>query len=112
MKKFLYLLSALVLSACAGEKTVPVLHVEGGDIQGVTTEKEGVYVYKGIPYAAPPIGENRWRAPQPVVAWEVVRMCLGKCSDRRTIVLWLGMYALCVWIPMLWSMTSAILCLI
>ena len=56
MKKFLYLLSALVLSACAGEKTVPVLHVEGGDIQGVTTEKEGVYVYKGIPYAAPPIG--------------------------------------------------------
>ena len=75
MKKFLYLLSALVLSACAGEKTVPVLHVEGGDIQGVTTEKEGVYVYKGIPYAAPPIGENRWRAPQPVVAWEGVRMC-------------------------------------
>lgn len=75
MKKFLYLLSALVLSACTGEKTVPVLHVEGGDIQGVTTEKEGVYVYKGIPYAAPPIGENRWRAPQPVVAWEGVRMC-------------------------------------
>ena len=75
MKKFLVLLSVLALSACAGQKPNPVLHVEGGDIQGVLTEKEGVYAYKGIPYAAPPIGENRWRAPQPVVAWEGVKIC-------------------------------------
>ena len=32
----------------------PVLTVEGGKIQGLLTETEGVYVYKGIPYAAPP----------------------------------------------------------
>lgn len=75
MKKFLIILSVLALSACAGQKTTPVLHVEGGDIQGVMAEKEGVHVYKGIPYAAPPIGENRWKAPQPVVPWEGVRLC-------------------------------------
>ena len=75
MKKVLILLSVLALAACSGRKANPVLHVEGGDIQGVVTEKEGVYAYKGIPYAAPPIGENRWRAPQPVVAWEGVRIC-------------------------------------
>lgn len=75
MKKFLALLSVLVLAACSGQKPNPVLHVEGGDIQGVITEKEGVYAYKGIPYAAPPVGQNRWKAPQPVVAWEGVRIC-------------------------------------
>lgn len=41
-------------------------------MQGVKADIEGVYVYKGIPFAAPPIGENRWRAPQPVVPWDGV----------------------------------------
>ena len=71
----LCLVSALALFGCAKEAPVPVLTVEGGQIQGVKTEKKGVYVYKGIPYAAPPIGALRWKAPQPVVPWEGVRMC-------------------------------------
>ncbi|MBQ3655861.1 MAG: carboxylesterase family protein [Bacteroidales bacterium] len=54
---------------------LPVLTIEGGQVQGVNTEKEGVIVYKGIPYAAPPIGENRWRAPQPVIPWKGVKVC-------------------------------------
>ena len=53
----------------------PVLTIEGGQIQGVDTDIEGVVVYKGIPYAAPPIGENRWKAPQPVVPWKGVKVC-------------------------------------
>ena len=65
----------MALAACSQVKECPVLEIEGGKIQGVTADKEGVYVYKGIPYAAPPIGENRWRAPQPVIPWEGVRMC-------------------------------------
>ena len=39
-------------------------------MQGVEADIEGVYVYRGIPYAAPPIRELRWKAPQPVVPWE------------------------------------------
>ena len=74
MKRIIFcLFSALMLLGCA--KEVPVLTVEGGQIQGVKAEKKGLYVYKGIPYAAPPIGDLRWKEPQPVVPWEGVRMC-------------------------------------
>ena len=52
----------------------PVLTVDGGRIEGVMDE-EGVAVYKGIPYAAPPVGDLRWRKPQPVQPWQGVRKC-------------------------------------
>ena len=76
MRKLWLLLPLLALfgfKAFAAEN--PVLKIEGGQIQGVTTDNPGVYVYKGIPYAAPPIGDLRWKEPQPVVAWEGIRQC-------------------------------------
>ena len=45
---------------------------EGGVIQG--TVEDGLAVYRGIPYAAPPVGDLRWRAPQPPATWQGVRM--------------------------------------
>ena len=53
----------------------PVLTVEGGRIQGVRAENPGVFVYRGIPYAAPPIGELRWQEPHQVVPWDSIRQC-------------------------------------
>jgi para-nitrobenzyl esterase len=47
------------------------LKVDGGQIAGV--EVDGVHVFKGIPFAAPPIGDLRWKPPQPVVAWTGVK---------------------------------------
>jgi para-nitrobenzyl esterase len=41
--------------------------VTGGTVVGETVD--GINTFKGIPYAAPPVGELRWKAPQPVVAW-------------------------------------------
>lgn len=44
--------------------------VEGGLVEG--TVEDGLNVYKGIPFAAPPVGDLRWKAPQAVVPWEGV----------------------------------------
>ncbi|MBN1767726.1 MAG: carboxylesterase family protein [Prolixibacteraceae bacterium] len=52
----------------------PVLTVDGGQIQGVSTATDGVIAYKGVPFAAPPVGELRWREPQPVEPWEGVKI--------------------------------------
>ena len=71
MKKLLLLAAAtLCLWACAKPGQVKVT---GGVIQGEVLED--MTVYKGIPFAAPPVGDFRWKAPQPVVAWSGVREC-------------------------------------
>ena len=72
MKKVFYLLLfALGLYSCESN---PVLTIEGGQVQGVKADIKGVYVYRGIPYAAPPIKGLRWKAPQPVVPWKGVKI--------------------------------------
>lgn len=48
---------------------------ENGKVRGIPSADPRVTVYKGIPFAAPPTGKNRWRAPQPAADWEGVREC-------------------------------------
>ncbi|HKP13248.1 MAG TPA: carboxylesterase family protein [Blastocatellia bacterium] len=75
MKRHLTAL-ALILAAVLVRPvaaTNDIIKVEGGLISG--TAAEGVRSYKGIPFAAPPVGDLRWKAPQPVVSWEGVRAC-------------------------------------
>src|SRR6266404_2149106 len=49
------------------------VHVEGGVLSGVPGSNPEVRVYKGVPFAAPPVGDLRWRAPKPVNKWNGVR---------------------------------------
>ena len=74
MKKILLLLSALVLFGCSHAVVSPVLTITGGQVQGVPTDIPGVIVFRGLPYAAPPLGDLRWKEPQPVVPWEGVKI--------------------------------------
>ena len=45
---------------------------ENGLVRGIEAADPRITAFKGIPFAAPPVGENRWRAPQPVRDWEGV----------------------------------------
>ena len=62
MKKIIFSLLALaaIMVGCQQQKSEnPVLSIEGGQVQGVEADIEGVFVYRGIPSAAPPIRELR-----------------------------------------------------
>ncbi|MBO4903947.1 MAG: carboxylesterase family protein [Lachnospiraceae bacterium] len=48
---------------------------ENGKVEGLPADDPRVTVFRGIPFAAPPVGENRWKAPQPCADWEGVRKC-------------------------------------
>lgn len=49
--------------------------VDGGAISGTLGEGADVRIFRGIPFAAPPTGANRWREPQPIVPWQGTRAC-------------------------------------
>ena len=49
------------------------VRLDAGLVAGGETSPSGVRVFRGLPFAAPPVGENRWRAPQPVEPWDGVR---------------------------------------
>jgi para-nitrobenzyl esterase len=51
------------------------LRIESGVISGLRNEGTKISIYKGIPFAAPPIGPLRWKAPQPVKSWTGIRKC-------------------------------------
>ncbi len=61
---------ALLTAAPVVAQTAPV-RVETGLVRGVADD--GLTIYRGIPYAAPPVGPLRWSAPQPAAKWDGVR---------------------------------------
>ncbi len=70
------LIAALIMiigvAACSAPSTVSTMvEVAGGTIEGV--EENGIFSFKGVPFAAPPVGDLRWKSPQPVVPWEGVK---------------------------------------
>ena len=66
------LLSASLMSV-AQDAAGPVVKIAAGSVQGKLLPKADEAVFKGIPYAQPPVGDLRWREPQPVKAWKGVR---------------------------------------
>jgi para-nitrobenzyl esterase len=71
MKKTYMALMTTLFMAGFGLAQQPVpIQVEGGLVRG--TLEDGLTVYRGIPFAAPPVGDLRWRAPQPPAKWDGV----------------------------------------
>jgi para-nitrobenzyl esterase len=77
MKKIsiLFLLTVYTMTTVLGqngkENTPLQVRISNGILEGV--DESGIRSFKGIPFAAPPVGEFRWREPQPVKNWEGVR---------------------------------------
>jgi para-nitrobenzyl esterase len=74
MKKITFFLLVQFTCMTAFAQTGKQVKIENGIVESVT-EKSGVNSFKGIPFAQPPIGELRWKEPQPVNNWTGVRKC-------------------------------------
>ncbi len=55
---------------------IKMTRTENGLVRGVAAADPRIIAYKGIPFAAPPIGDLRWKAPQPATHWAGVRECI------------------------------------
>ncbi len=80
--------SALILALAAAPATAQMATVEQGAIEGKTLAT-GVRAWLGVPFAAPPVRDLRWRAPQPAAAWQgtyhadrAAPMCLQPLRNR------------------------------
>jgi len=68
MKKLLFL-TLISFSTFAQS----IIQTANGKVEGYL--KENLRIFKGIPFAAPPVGEFRWKAPQPVQSWSGIKKC-------------------------------------
>lgn len=66
-----FTLAALTLQGCSKAPSSTTAKVTGGTVQG--SESGKIIAFKGIPYAAPPVGDYRWRSPQPVPKWQGIK---------------------------------------
>jgi para-nitrobenzyl esterase len=81
---FMLLMIVGIVSSCTGSRINDIRHqvkVENGLLTGLPGKDSSITVFKGVPYAAPPVGDLRWRPPQPPVKWHGVRHTNEYCSS-------------------------------
>jgi para-nitrobenzyl esterase len=64
-------LAIIICTFCCTGASAQIVATRGGEVRGVTSA--GITSFKGIPYAAPPVGALRWKPPQPPLPWQGVR---------------------------------------
>ena len=76
MTKLLFSLFLVLISlnSVQAEAIKDIVRVESGKLKGYESPRApGVLIFKGVPYAAPPVGDLRWKDPQPLKPWDGVR---------------------------------------
>lgn len=69
-KSFQLILLAILYTSITSAQQPAAIKIEDGLVQG--TVEDGLTIYRGIPFAAPPVGNLRWRAPQALKKWDTV----------------------------------------
>src|SRR5690349_5247896 len=69
----LLLLIVICLNSVALALAADVVQTSNGTIDGSGAQPSGVRIFRGIPFAQPPVGDLRWREPQPVKNWKGTR---------------------------------------
>ena len=72
-------MAALAWPTVSAAQSDPVVAIDTGQVAGAA--EDGVESWKGIPFAAPPVDELRWRAPQPVARWDGVKQTVAYGHD-------------------------------
>ncbi len=72
---FVLVLLAGIAAFSPGSQLAETIRVTGGLVSGTMSQSGDIQIFKGIPFAAPPVGDLRWKAPQPVKPWSGVRRC-------------------------------------
>lgn len=82
MKKILWVVAIFFFRNVSAQQTnvlSPIIPTESGMVQGLIEGESAVF--RGIPFAAAPVGEFRWRPPQPVKKWDGIRDATKPCKD-------------------------------
>lgn len=96
-------LSATVAAGAAADTSLSPVRIDSGLVAGTT--RDGVNRFFGIPYAAPPVGKDRWRTPQPVKSWQDIKDASAFGPVCRQTVDWIkepqseGCLRLNIWAP-------------
>ncbi len=57
------------------KNSLDIVNTSSGSVSGTTNSNGDIHIFRGIPFAAPPVGSLRWKAPQPVLPWSGIRKC-------------------------------------
>lgn len=83
IRRIAFAAALLFACACTRESSLPAVAIADGIVRGRLAPSGDIAVFRGIPYAAPPVGDLRWRPPQPVEPWEGVLE-----ADRFSDIAW------------------------
>lgn len=73
--KRLLVFSFLFFSSSSFAQKLDIVKTNAGLVSGIVNNDGDIHIFKGIPFAAPPVGDLRWKAPQPVQTWNGIKKC-------------------------------------